>query len=490
MFISTDPEAMVIPIWVKPVGLQGISNNSLISVFLQTPYIPCLLNNGLRQSIELYIFFAFKFKVLTSQLSVPQVVKVVCSTAMKMNYTEWKWLGLMVFTMLGSMASAQTADNPKAFGINQDYNVYNVSLANREFGRFDSSISSNIRLSYGRYLSRFWEFNMGVSNGVILNQEQDSRFVSKSYSLGFDADILLKFNNGAWLRQDARIAPYLNFGYNYNYRPGFKKAGLAPATFANEYGLGSKIRIGEWSSLNLQAAVNQELSGDFDTHLQYRLGYIQTIGKRRSEPNEKRRVDDYDGDGVADADDDCPTEIGILKNGCPDDWVDPTIRLAQLDSLQLELDKQSIQLDQKDVLIDSLMNREPVVVIAETPKSNPPKTTPEVEPVKPQPTPVTPKTETKPEEDKKQPSSETPDYTPPTPGDYYIIVASTRDRKWADAYADQLGKQYPTVKVLPQPNGFYRVGIYATRDREQADKILEYAKQNGLTGWIAQEKDE
>jgi len=49
-----------------------------------------------------------------------------------------------------------------------------------------------------------------------------------------------------------------------------------------------------------------------------------------------------------------------------------------------------------------------------------------------------------------------------------------------------IARDYQIVKILPQPNGFYRVGIYATKTKSEAVKILDYAKGHGIpSGWIA-----
>ena len=71
---------------------------------------------------------------------------------------------------------------------------------------------------------------------------------------------------------------------------------------------------------------------------------------------------------------------------------------------------------------------------------------------------------------------------------YYVIAISTKDQALAERSAALIANDFQVVKVLPQPNGFYRVGIYATKSKEEALKILEYAKGHGIpSGWIAYE---
>ena len=69
---------------------------------------------------------------------------------------------------------------------------------------------------------------------------------------------------------------------------------------------------------------------------------------------------------------------------------------------------------------------------------------------------------------------------------YYVVAISTLQLSLAKDMARTLAQDYPIVEILPQSNGFYRVGIYATRSRSEALKILEYAKTHGITmAWLS-----
>ncbi|MFT5725069.1 MAG: hypothetical protein ACI9JN_002192, partial [Bacteroidia bacterium] len=69
---------------------------------------------------------------------------------------------------------------------------------------------------------------------------------------------------------------------------------------------------------------------------------------------------------------------------------------------------------------------------------------------------------------------------------YYVIAISTKDKALAERSAKLIAQDYQIVKVIPQSNGFYRVGIYATKSKSEALKILDYAKTHGIpSGWIA-----
>lgn len=431
----------------------------------------------------------------------------------------------LLFTFLHALTvQGQDANLRNGFGLNQDYNDYNVRLLDRQIFSFDSSLSSSFRITYQRYLNRTWDFNVGFSNGFILNQTQGDHFIKKSYNLGVDADILFKFANGRILSENSKVAPYFSFGYNFNYLNAYKKAGLAPATFGNEYGVGLKIRIGERSFLNIQTALDQQLSGDFDTHIQYRAGFTQSIGRRKTAPKpDDPKIRDYDQDGIADINDKCPTIAGVFEtSGCPEGWVEGLTK-GQHDSLMALLETMETEMRTLQALVDSLKKSSPIVQVDNDGKVNettevvavPDKKNPESKDqidgdAKPSDktetnvgTTVDGKTGDAASKDvasnntssSDASDSEREEFTG-NEGDYYdtksvgqafyVVAISSKDKALAERIAVLLDKDYPVVKILAQPNGFYRVGIYATRDRAEATDILNYAKQHGVpSGWLS-----
>ena len=71
---------------------------------------------------------------------------------------------------------------------------------------------------------------------------------------------------------------------------------------------------------------------------------------------------------------------------------------------------------------------------------------------------------------------------------FYVIAISTKDQELAKSAANRISADYNMVHILPQPNGFYRVGIYATKTKAEALKVLSYAKAHGIpSGWISYE---
>jgi cell division protein FtsN len=439
--------------------------------------------------------------------------------------------------------SAQTAQFRNGFGINQDFHDYNVKLLDNKLTSFDSSLSQSIRVSYNRYLSKTWGLAAGLTNGFLLNQTEENRLIRKSYIIGTDVDLMMKLNNGTFFKPEARLAPYFLFGYNFNYLTAYKNLDLNPLIISNEYGFGFNIRLGQRSNLNVLAALDQQLNGDFDTHMQYRLGFSQAIGKKDTEaPVSPGGIKDYDNDGIADAEDLCPTVAGSgADNGCPEGYVDQATwrdsierKLAALDTTLLALQNEIAGLSEHRVVevkypgepiaqADQPKGKEdkPVITAQKDPDTNDvqkgDKGTEDTPLVKTEPVKDEPKTGDKPlvksepkqddptKDDKsiiKSDPKTTPDKPVATEGTrrapeykkpehdkaYYVVAISTKDKKIAEHSANLIARDYSLVRILPQPNGFYRVGIYSGKSKQHALQLLDYARKNGIpSGWIAYE---
>lgn len=431
---------------------------------------------------------------------------------------------------------SQQENYKNGFGINQDFHDYNVRLLDNKITSFDSSLSQSIRISYNRYLGRSWGFSAGITNGFLLNQTEENTLIRKSYLFGGDIDLILNLNNGRFFPVQSSVAPYLSFGYNFNYLSAYKTIGITPMVISNEYGFGFNVKLGPKSKIQVGAALNQQLNGDFDTHMQYRLGFAQSIGKEKEPTKTPTKPLDYDNDGIADVDDNCPTLPGIsAKGGCPESWAESGGNPILTDSMLAMIDalEQSILKLQTDVANLSLnqiveVQCDPTTgeiidnkggVVQQKPnedqidnKEDPEKTKNQTKPIVIQ--------EDEPKDnggDKVSPPTIDPNKTNPPKDDpvtdkktvvadggstvtdplvkyksdqdvvsYYVIAISTKDRALAERSAAMISKDYQIVKVLPQPNGFYRVGIYATKTKSEALKILDYAKAHGIpSGWIA-----
>jgi hypothetical protein len=390
-------------------------------------------------------------------------------------------------------AFAQTSENRLSLHISENFQDFNISILNKKFTSFDSTLSNTLRTGIQYYIDRHWTLVAGISNGFYLNQIQEGILVKKSFVTGIDADILYKFNNNRRFSEKALIGPFFSFGYEVSYLAANKKAGLNSFRVSNGYGAGVNLRLSPSTSLVIHSSVYQQLGGDFDTRFSHRIGYIYTFGvnkkERRTEPELKKpQPPDRDNDGVSDDDDVCPDMPGHPEyGGCNYQILTKGGWQAAMDSLIKKVATIKGTLDsikEEKEMIKTDLNKEKEEIATE---EKPTETLPEVlekKPVQPEiiekeevvmmeKKPIHPKVSDPVDENKMAPS-------------YYVITISTKQFYLAKQTADGLKKDYPKVEILPQPNGYFRVGIYATSSRSEALKILDYAKTHGITSaWLS-----
>lgn len=152
----------------------------------------------------------------------------------------------------------------------------------------------------------------GTFSNFPANFVKDDSIGQAGFSLQLDALLHLRA-----FKEKARVNPFLTAGVGIGYFPD-KVALYAPL------GTGLQFRFSEGSYLFLQAQWRKKLSSGINNdYLHYSLSFAQhnPFGKKKSEPvvtvPEPVLPPDADGDGFADANDQCPNEKGTV-NGCPD----------------------------------------------------------------------------------------------------------------------------------------------------------------------------
>lgn len=347
-------------------------------------------------------------------------------------------------------------------GFSHSFIDFNVRILDGELSSFDSSLSHIVRLSYHRELSRFWAFSVGLNNGFMSNFSLKNQFQERVYALGLDYQIMLKLNNGKILKESARIAPYLTFGNKLD-ALFLRNDQSTEWWMMNQYGLGLNIRIVEGLRFQAQTTIDQMLSNDFNTSFQHRLGFLVGLGKRKS-IDPPKDFSDRDGDGIMDSEDLCADIYGLKKfRGCPDSVT--VIQYTDLLRLEKELDSLKLEL-----LLVNYENKNDVIEDKPTKKN-------ETKVVK-----VRDDTEIK---DKKIVEDDglllVNQY-------YFVITISVQDKKVANNWLDKLKINFPDSRIIPLSNGFYRVGVYAGRDKSVAITILNSVKEQGYNpAWISVE---
>lgn len=397
-----------------------------------------------------------------------------------------KLLSTTLIALFCYTVSAQDPDRKNSLGIYQVMTDHNVELLNNKVFVFDSALSQSIRLGYQRLMSRSWMVNAGLSNGFIQNQSFEDQFIRKAYIVGLDASIIYKTNNDVFFKRDARVAPYLGFGYRIDRVSGLRKLSVDPWLIHNQYALGFNIKLNSRTHLQLQAAIDQKLHDDFNTNMRYRFGLTQSIGALDN-TLKSPKLKDSDGDGIADIEDACPKVAGLLaNNGCPEATVNDEVVVEdkplekpnsnsdsllnvisnlkkEVDSLTAANESSLALLDAKILEITALQDslnacagREVIVSIDEE------------------------------EEVEAARDTSTSDQLEGT--NYYIILVSARELKVAQEFKEKGKKDFGNAYILEQPNKFFRVGIYAGENYQEAKATLNKAKLLGYSPvWISYE---
>ena len=372
----------------------------------------------------------------------------------------------------------------RSLSFQQDFHDYGINVLDGKLVNFDSTLSQTFRVGYNRMVFNSVVFSAGISNGFLWNDRLETTKLSKNYAIGLDATAIFMSNNGKIFRKDAPFSPYFSFGYQYYYINNLKKMGLKPNDFSLQYGIGFNLNFRKRSSFQIQSTLNQQLGGKFSTHFIHRIGFTQVIDLSGAEPEKDIKPEtlpkDYDRDGVVDINDQCPTLYGEQSSfGCPSGYLEKqAASLARLDSLEGLLLKLKTKMENLNTDIATLnklkVERKTITDVTKPKEKETPVSPPETKEVKPV---IVPETKTK-------------------PGDieivkdktyaYYVVTISALNEHVAVAEAKKIKPKYPNVKVIAQPNGFFRTAIYSGIDKQEAVKLLETVTENGTKqAWIA-----
>lgn len=360
----------------------------------------------------------------------------------------------------------------------QDFHDYGINVLDYKLFNFDSSLSQSIRIGFNRQLSNSIIFTTGISNGFLWNNQLETTNLTKNYAVGIDATAMFITNNGKIFSQNAPFSPYFSFGYQYYYINKLKNYNLKPGHISLQYGIGFNLNLKKRFSFQLHSMLNQQLDGNFNTHFIHRIGVTQVLVDRNNKPDpEKEKFkNDYDNDGVADIDDKCPTIKGKFGNmGCPEGYVSNIIvsktKLDSMEAILLHLKSKmeklnaEIELINKKIKDKTIANEEPINEDVEKDKNT-----------------DTKKTEIATEKKDNKSIEIVKDKT----NNYYVVTISAMNEAIAVKEAEKLRLKYSNVKVIAQPNGFFRTAIWAGKDKQIAIKLLEIVTENGTKqAWIA-----
>lgn len=374
-----------------------------------------------------------------------------------------KLLVLILFLWPFSAVNAQVNSGKHAVGIHQEIHDFNVRLLDGKWSSFDSALSQTIRFSYFSTIKPSWTFCAGLSGGFLHHQERGDIKVNKTWSTGLDAAVQWNMNNGRLLKESSLISPFFTFGYDLDYLPGYKKEDLSPWALRNLYGAGLNIRAGKKSAVQFQAGIEQELGGDFQTQIIYRFGWVQKLGQIQSEfAGSEQKFEDRDGDGLADRIDRCPDEPGIAECfGCP-----KVFEHAMADTIEVQVISPRIKEDRSLMDTVSVSDTTIKAVIKDTEiDTSARRDTAEI-------TPETTDTVSK----------QIPTEVNKT---WYVIIFSASNVDAAKKVEQKAIREFSSVVLLPQPNGYVRVGVPATTEKVAAEKLMYAIRQQGYPkAWL------
>lgn len=247
-------------------------------------------------------------------------------------------------------SQAQSADKKLAVGLYTGVSDYRGEL-NQEWFNINKAWRTQLGATIMMYVNPF------LNAGIDVGYGNHGFHVPLTEGLGYRADVLkanlqgrLKFNNGSWMKEDAKFQPYIFGGLgmantfedadNVN----LNQAGL---DFTGNAGVGFNIMFSEKIGINYNmnwAYTSRDKRDNFsngknDQFMIHSLGLVLPIGKmidtdgdlvsdkRDKCPNTPAGVSvdifgcplDKDGDGVADYQDACPEVKGLPSmKGCPD----------------------------------------------------------------------------------------------------------------------------------------------------------------------------
>ena len=213
-------------------------------------------------------------------------------------------------------AEAQHKDLPWGIGIHPSAFSF-FTLDQTQFTG-DSKNDFGLHFSFAKYLNKSFNAGLETSFGLIKQQgslsdiEEGQLARENFYSV--HPFMKFKINNGAILKEELWIGPYLKGGLGINKSASADGLGTyLPIAF------GINFRLGEIAAFEVQTTYNFGLSNTED-YFQSSLGLIIHFkGKSKKSYKEFGTLADTDEDGIPDIDDKCPNLKGDqIGKGCPD----------------------------------------------------------------------------------------------------------------------------------------------------------------------------
>ncbi|MFK7972474.1 MAG: OmpA family protein [Bacteroidia bacterium] len=227
--------------------------------------------------------------------------------------------------LLMSGAIAQNKQNPFAASLNAIALDYQGPISGQLFK--PGNMTAGVQVGTHIYLGP--SVNLSLQTAMAPGLKMP--FGDEARPSLFDASGLIrfKFYNGRMMSEKAFFGPYVASGFGM-------------ASLSNSWqpylpvAAGARFRMSEFVSLNIESMFRQGFGQNYSS-MQHSFGLTFVVPEKEEEvkpapkptPRPRREVvavetrkpeymADSDGDGIADVDDNCPDEMGLIQfNGCP-----------------------------------------------------------------------------------------------------------------------------------------------------------------------------
>lgn len=212
-----------------------------------------------------------------------------------------------------------------------------------QFSFYDAAI----QVSASKYLAAAFDFHTAFiySPKVHFPTSAENFRLTSLYDMNYQ--LRFKINNGVFLKEKARVAPYLSFGIGGSYTQN------QPDTYV-PLGGGLRFKISNRASIFAQSMRKFSLNKDYQ-HVEHLISFVYNLKKEELPPINTDDIPkefseesslltmipaDNDKDGIPNLQDNCPDVFGNANNdGCPEEKPQELIK----DETEISLTKQPVK---------------------------------------------------------------------------------------------------------------------------------------------------
>ncbi len=353
--------------------------------------------------------------------------------------------------------------------LQQDFHDHGIDLLDKNLVNFDSTLTQTTRIGFNKYLGRKSFISVGASKGQMWTPNLENKFASKINTLGFDATLVLKTRA---LRINVRkpfLSPNFSFGYHYWHSSKIEESSRIPNYYALRYAIGLEMALKNNTSVFVWSAINQQLNGSFETHA------VHSIGVSRGVQVSKSKVPIETKQGSIKQEEKTVSDSGTDRNDLESKGLVPKNQViidSRIDSLGNVI---QVLTERQQKLRSEILQLSKWLKA----KENKPKHT-LIEPTN--------------KEDIRSDISDSSTVYIQKPIEmvyhktqsYYVVILSVTNLNLAMAEAQKIRSNYPNVRILADPSGYYRTAIFAGSDKQIAKNIQsDLIKEGFLQAWLA-----